>query len=100
MMTCNPRPVSRIAQGVFCLSLLVMGSSLAHAQQDDLGTTVVGSQEAPTVLNVVPWKDREVEIERTDPTTSLLDRMLEPLDPDVLQREIEYHDLQAIPVRQ
>ena len=54
---------------------------------------VIGTQEAPTVLNVVPWKDREVKLEKKDPTSSLLNRVLEPLDQEVLMREIEYHQL-------
>lgn len=56
----------------------------------DLVTNVVGSQEAPTVLNVVPWKDKEVKIERKSPTTSILNQVLQPLDRDVLMREVQY----------
>ena len=42
---------------------------------------------------MVPWKDREVKLEKKDPTSSLLNRVLEPLDQEVLMREIEYHQL-------
>lgn len=56
----------------------------------DLVTNVVGSQEAPTVLNVVPWKDKEVKIERRSPSTSILNQVLQPLDRDVLMREVQY----------
>ena len=56
-----------------------------------VGTNVIGTQEAPTVLNVVPWKDKEVKLEKKDPTSSLLNRVLEPLDQDVLLREVEYY---------
>jgi hypothetical protein len=56
-----------------------------------LSTNIIGSQEAPTVLNVVPWKDKEVKLEKKDPTSSLLNRVLEPLDQDVLMREVEYY---------
>ncbi|MCH8543131.1 MAG: hypothetical protein LAT61_06150 [Alcanivorax sp.] len=81
---------------------MLLGNTLgntAFAEQRDadsstgagVGTNIIGSQEAPTVLNVVPWKEREVRLERKDPTSSLLDRVLEPLDQDVLLREIEYH---------
>ncbi len=57
----------------------------------DLETNVIGTQEAPTVLNVVPWKDKEVKLEKKDPTSSLLNRVLEPLDQEVLLREVEYY---------
>lgn len=56
-----------------------------------VGTNVIGTQEAPTVLNVVPWKDKEVKLEKKDPTSSLLNRVLEPLDQEVLLREVEYY---------
>lgn len=56
-----------------------------------LTTNVIGSQEAPTVMNVVPWKDKEVKLEKQDPTSSLLNRVLEPLDQDVLMREVDYY---------
>lgn len=60
--------------------------------QSSLVTNVVGSQEAPTVLNVVPWKDREVKYERKSPISAILDQTLQPLDRDVLTREIQYHN--------
>lgn len=78
--------------------MLMASTALCQEDQepadDGLGTTVIGSQEAPTVLNVVPWKERKVEVERRGPSSSLLERMLEPLDRDVLSREIEYHNMQ------
>lgn len=59
--------------------------------QNSLVTNVVGSQEAPTVLNVVPWKDKEVKLDRKSPTTSILNQVLQPLDRDVLRREVQYY---------
>lgn len=59
-------------------------------KESELVTNVVGSQEAPTVLNVVPWKDKDVKIERKTPTTSILNQVLQPLDRDVLMREVQY----------
>lgn len=62
----------------------------------ELTTNVVGSQEAPTVLNVVPWKEREVRYERKSALNTILEQSLQPLDRDVVMREIQYHDsLQA-----
>ncbi len=63
----------------------------ATAKNDSgLVTNVVGSQEAPTVLNVVPWKDKDVKLEKKNPTTSILNQVLQPLDRDVLKREVQY----------
>lgn len=81
---------------ILSTSLLVAlaGSAYcAEGNEETAATNVIGTQEAPTVLNVVPWKDREVKLEKKDPTSSLLNRVLEPLDQEVLMREIEYHQL-------
>ncbi len=84
--------------GILLWMIMVAPTALCQDDKepadDGLGTTVIGTQEAPTVLNVVPWKDRKVEVERRGPSSSLLERMLEPLDRDVLSREIEYHNMQ------
>lgn len=78
----------------FILVSLIALSSNVWSEDDAMpavGTNVIGTQEAPTVLNVVPWKDKEVKLEKKDPTSSLLNRVLEPLDQDVLLREVEYY---------
>tara|TARA_B100000676_G_scaffold307041_1_gene364580 strand:- start:333 stop:626 length:294 start_codon:yes stop_codon:yes gene_type:complete len=75
------------------LAWATVSQAAAGDGQDAASTNVIGTQEAPTVLNVVPWKDREVKLEKKDPTSSLLNRVLEPLDQEVLMREIEYHQL-------
>lgn len=87
-----------IAPLALCLGFAAAGAFAAEqpvgkddAKKDDgLVTNVVGSQEAPTVLNVVPWKDKEVKIERKTPTTSILNQVMQPLDRDVLMREVQY----------
>lgn len=79
--------------------MLALGPALGHAQDNTgntqagprVDTNVIGSQEAPSVLNVVPWKDKAVKLEKRDPTSYLRDRVLEPLDRDVLMREVEYY---------
>lgn len=84
---------------VTLILIMALGPGLAHAQDDAGGaqtgprvdTNVIGSQEAPSVLNVVPWKDKAVKLEKRDPTSYLRDRVLEPLDRDVLMREVEYY---------
>ncbi|MBQ0754367.1 MAG: hypothetical protein KBT87_06560 [Gammaproteobacteria bacterium] len=77
------------------VSLLALSGVLWSADEGrespSVGTNVIGTQEAPTVLNVVPWKDKEVKLGKKDPTSSLLNRVLEPLDQDVLLREVEYY---------
>ena len=73
------------------LAAQVLAQETAANPADEVGTNIIGTQEAPTVLNVVPWKDKEVKLEKKDPSSSLLDRVLEPLDQEVLLREVEYY---------
>lgn len=61
----------------------------APADTSTLRTDVIGSQEAPSVFNVVPWKDKASMLPKKEVTTSILRETLQPLDPDVLRREIE-----------
>ncbi len=79
-------------QSLTLVALLLSPWLCAEENADPaLSTNIIGSQEAPTVLNVVPWKDKEVKLEKKDPTSSLLNRVLEPLDQEVLMREVEYY---------
>lgn len=81
-----------------CSALLLPPTALAadpapaagQGKDGTLTTNVVGSQEAPTVLNVVPWKDKEVKLEKKNPTSTILNQVLQPLDRDVLKREVQY----------
>jgi hypothetical protein len=61
----------------------------AAADTSGLRTDVIGTQEAPSVFNVVPWKDKASMLPKKEVTTSILRETLQPLDPDVLRREIE-----------
>lgn len=85
---------------IACLLLLSTHALAADAKPAKSGktvpalnTNVIGSQEAPTVLNIVPWKDQAITIKQQAPTSRLLGQVLQPLDVNVLNREIEYYQL-------
>lgn len=52
-------------------------------------TDIVGSKEAPSVFNIVPWKEKNMETSKRTVNTSILREALQPLDKEVLQREIQ-----------
>lgn len=52
---------------------------------------VIGSKEAPGVFNIVPWKEKNVQQQKKEVHTSILRETLQPLDRDILRREIEFH---------
>lgn len=61
------------------------------------GTTIIGTKEAPAVLNVVPWQGRELQADpnniRPPEAQSVLEDSLRPIDRDVLIREVDYFNL-------
>ena len=76
-------------------SLTILFAPAAFAQNE--GTTIIGTKEAPTVLNVVPWQNVELNLDawnlRPSPARSVLEDSLKPIDKDVLRREVEYFNL-------
>jgi len=59
----------------------------------DLGTTsITGNQELPKVLYIVPWKKSDLGDLVGRPVNTLLDEVLEPVDPDVFQRHLSYYE--------
>ncbi|MDF2445954.1 MAG: hypothetical protein K0S46_1190 [Moraxellaceae bacterium] len=65
------------------------GGAATPATAPAAQTDIIGTQEAPSVFNVVPWKDKPSRLPKKEVTTSILRETLQPLDPEVLRREIE-----------
>ena len=55
------------------------------------GTAIIGNQELPKVLYIVPWKKSEVPDMNQPPLESLIDEALQPIDREVFQRQVNYH---------
>jgi len=55
------------------------------------GTAIIGNQELPKVLYIVPWKKSEVPDMSQPPLESLIDEALQPIDREVFQRQINYY---------
>ena len=79
------------------LMTLAMTVSVQAEDEEVTGTTIIGTKEAPNVLNVVPWQGKELSADpweiRPSPAQSVLEESLQPIDRDVLRREIEYFNL-------
>ncbi|MGH8481135.1 MAG: hypothetical protein ACRES8_01575 [Nevskiaceae bacterium] len=54
------------------------------------GTTVIGDQESPIGLYIMPWRQSQAQA-GLDRPARLLDEALLPLDPEVFRRQVEYH---------
>jgi hypothetical protein len=58
-----------------------------------LGMSVLGNQEAPTSLVIVPWKSSEVG--RAPGISPLLDDSRQPVDKEVFMRELRYYEIRS-----
>jgi hypothetical protein len=56
------------------------------------GTAIIGNQELPKVLYIVPWKPSELPDLSEPPLQSLIDDALAPVDREEFRREVLYHD--------
>jgi hypothetical protein len=53
-------------------------------------TEITGARELPKVLYIVPWRRTQPD-PRPLPMRSLVDEALEPVEMDVFQRQVRYH---------
>jgi len=84
---------------ILCLFMVLFPAVMATAQDVDKdkkseakelsGMSIVGNDEAPKSLYIVPWKSSEIGVE------SSLDTMLNegdaPVDRDVFMRQLEFY---------
>lgn len=54
------------------------------------GISIIGNEEAPKSLYIVPWKNSEVGVE-TSLTSGLLDESNKLVDKDVFMRELDFY---------
>ncbi len=88
---------------VLCLCVVLFTAVIATAQNLDKdkeseakelsGMSIVGNDEAPKSLYIVPWKSSEIGVETT------LDMMLNesdvPVDRDVFERQLEFYKVRT-----
>ena len=55
------------------------------------GMSIVGNNETPKSLYIVPWKSSEIGME-TDLSSNLLNESLIPVDKDVFMREVRFFE--------
>jgi hypothetical protein len=58
-----------------------------------LGMSVLGNQEAPTSLVIVPWKSSEVG--RSPGISPMLDDSRQPVDKEVFMRALHYYEVRS-----
>jgi hypothetical protein len=92
----------------FCLCLILIPAMLVMAQENDQpnekknkesstkelsGMSIVGNDEAPKSLYIVPWKSSEIGVE-TSLNMMLNDKDV-PVDRDVFMRQLEFYQVRT-----
>ena len=90
--------VSALVKTCLLTVLMLIGASLtAGAYGEEKlemdGMAVIGNQELPKALFIVPWKDPETAMAPDRPINTLLDEALQPVDPEVFRRKLQYYDI-------
>lgn len=81
---------------VFTLSLLLFLSSVFAAEKEEpkelSGISIVGNEEAPKSLYIVPWKASDVG-DQSEFASTLLGDGLAPVDKEVFMRELRFFEI-------
>lgn len=67
-------------------------AAMAEEKMNMEGMSVIGNSELPKALFIVPWKEPEASLTPERPVNSLVDQALQPVDPDVFRRKLDYFD--------
>jgi len=86
-----------------CLCLVLFATVTAMAQDAETdqeqkakemsGMSIVGNDEAPKSLYIVPWKSSEIGVETS--LNTLLNEGDVPVDRDVFKRQLEFYRVSA-----
>jgi hypothetical protein len=85
-------------KSIVTLVMLLAGSALgAQPPESEVksmsGMSILGNQEAPKSLVIVPWKSSEIG--SGIGVSRALDTGIRPVDKDVFMRELRYHQLRS-----
>jgi hypothetical protein len=79
--------------GVICVGLFLTMTQLRAEDRMELeGTAIIGNQELPKVLYIVPWKPSRLPGLSEPPLESLIDDALKPVERAEFQRQVIYYD--------
>ena len=84
-----PEPVAKVA------AAKSPGAKAEGGAKNMSGMSIMGNQEAPKSLVIVPWKGSEIGDARS--LATLLDDSRQPVDRDVFLRELGYYQIRSAP---
>ncbi len=78
-----------------CLLLAPLSTAMAEdkgpAVKELSGMSIVGSDEAPKALYIVPWKSSEIGVETN--MNMMLSESAMPVDRDVFKRQLDFFEV-------
>jgi hypothetical protein len=86
------RHAAALALAIVAPFALAAGSDAGEEAKVISGMSIVGNNEAPKSLFIVPWKSSEIGFE-TGLTSGILDDAMRPVDREVFMREIEFYEI-------
>ncbi len=84
---------------VYCIPLLLLAGAVGAEEPGDeggkwlSGMSIVGNDEAPKSLVIVPWKSSGLG--DTLDVSRILDDGRQPVDRDVFMRQLQYYEIRA-----
>ena len=78
-------------RSIAAAALLLIPASVMGQEKIDLESTFVGDREQPAVSYITPWKPPEGPDKLYRPIRSIAVNVLDPVDRDVLSRNIQYY---------
>jgi len=83
----------KIRTRLVCTLLATVAATAAAQQELQLdGMAVVGNSELPKALFIVPWKTPDAAMAPDRPVNTLINDVLQPVDPEVFRRQLEYFE--------
>ncbi|MCG6885860.1 MAG: hypothetical protein LJE74_01465 [Proteobacteria bacterium] len=82
----------KIASLVFVGLLLAMPLARAEDRMELEGTAIIGNQELPKMLYILPWKPSQLPGLSEPPLESMIDEALKPVERAEFQRQVIYYE--------
>ncbi len=78
-----------------CLCLLLLSTAMAEdkeqAAKELSGMSIIGNDEAPKSLYIVPWKKSEIGAETN--LNMMLNEAAQPVDREVFMRQLDFYEV-------
>ncbi len=85
----------RVRMAFLVMCLVLPPFAAAEDEPKELsGISVVGNDEAPKSLYIVPWKSSEIGVE-SGLSSNLMDDGMGPVDKEVFMRQLDFYEISS-----